>query len=281
MMRVTAFLRSFREYLALAALSALSIVLIVHNDSAPVAMLRSTTLAVVASLRSAPSRIAGRLAPSGSEQQLQEINLGLLEEIMQLRRLRRENEELRALLSFRSQQPWSLQPAEIVGKQFALGLQTLTLNTGSDDSISVRMPVISERGLVGNVLATSTHYAIVQILLNRDVRVTAKINRSRIDGIIAWSEGDMLQFQNVWKTADVLVGDTVVTSEYSNTYPPDIPIGIVTSLGPDKRGQYSRIDVRPNVRFASLERVFVLRARGNPERAALEQQHASPAGTMP
>ena len=76
---------------------------------------------------------------------------------------------------------------------------------------------------------------------------------------------------NVGKTADVLVGDTVVTSEYSNIYPPEIMIGIVRAIGAGEDGQFSRIEIEPRVQFASLERVFVVRYRSDPARERLER----------
>jgi rod shape-determining protein MreC len=163
-------------------------------------------------------------------------------------------------------------PAEVVGKSFIPGQQTITLNIGSNDSVDVRMSVIAQGGLVGRVIATSSHFSVVQLAVNRDFRATAKILRSRTDGIIAYKDGSTLLLQNVWKTSDIVAGDTVVTSELSNTFPAGIPIGIVRTIGPDERGVFSKIEIIPNVDFSALERVFVVRHRGSEERRTLEQQ---------
>jgi rod shape-determining protein MreC len=146
----------------------------------------------------------------------------------------------------------------------------ITLNAGSDDSIAVNMPVINEDGLVGKIIATSGQYSIAQLALHRDFRATAKTIRSRIDGFIAWDEGDGLLLQNVSKTADVIPGDTVVTSEYSNIFPPEVMVGVIRSIGPGT-GSSSRIEVEPRVNFAALERVFIIRYRSSPEREHLEK----------
>ena len=265
------FIRSFREYFVFTALAALSIILISRSDSAAVQSLRSVSITIFATFQTTPTWIAAQFSRARSEESLQELNLRLLEEVMELRGMRRENSELRSLVEFKQHAPWRLLPAEVVGKNFAPGQQTITLNVGSDDSADVRMPVIAQGGLVGRVIAASPHYCVVQLAVNRDFRATAKIVRSRTDGIIAYKDGTSLLLQNVWKTSDIIAGDTVVTSELSNTFPPGIPIGIVRAIGPDERGVFSKIEVLPNVDFSALERVFVVRYLGSEERRSLER----------
>jgi len=263
--------RVFRDYIMLTVLSALSLFLIVNSDSAPVQVLRSFSIITFASLQSSTTWAAGMFSADRDAAKLRDVNVTLMEEVMQLRQLRQENLELRRKIGFRERSSYALVPTEIVGKSLVLGQHMITLDAGSDDSIAVNMPVINENGLVGKIIATTGSYAIAQLALHRDFRATAKIKRSRIDGIIAWEEGDNLILKNVDKTADVLPGDTIVTSEYSNIYPAELMIGVVRSIGPGGGGQFSHIVVEPRVHFASLERVFVIRYRSIPERSQIEQ----------
>src|SRR5688572_31332247 len=53
----------------------------------------------------------------------------------------------------------------------------------------------------------------------------------RSDGILTYDGVENLIVTNVPKSADVNVGDIIVTSEYSNTFPAGIPIGIVRESG--------------------------------------------------
>ncbi|MBN1446297.1 MAG: rod shape-determining protein MreC [Bacteroidetes bacterium] len=262
----------FRDYIILTLLSGLSVLLIAQSDSAPVQVLRSFSILTFASLQASTNWAAGLFSTTQDAETLRDVNVSLMEEVMQLRRLRQENIELRRKIGFRERESYPLVPAEIVGKSLSLGQNMITIDAGSDDSIAVNMPVINEEGLVGRVIATSPAYAVAQLALHRDFRATAKVKRSRIDGIIAWREGDNLVLQNVWKTADVIPGDTVVTSEYSNIFPPEIMVGVIRSIGPGDGGLFSHIEVEPRVHFASLERVFVVRYRSDPERNRLEEQ---------
>ncbi|MFZ1729264.1 MAG: rod shape-determining protein MreC [Bacteroidota bacterium] len=272
MQTLIAFIRIFREYIALTVLSGLSIILIANSDSVPVQVLRSYSLVSLAALQSSSNWLANLFSSNQDTETLRDVNVSLMEEVMQLRRLRQENMELRRKIGFRDRSNWPLVPAEIVGKNLSIGQNMITLDVGENDSVAINMPVINEEGLVGKIIATSGHYSIAMLALHRDFRVTAKIKRSRTDGFIAWKEGEALVLQNMSKTADALPGDTIVTSEYSNLFPPEIMIGTIRRIGPGEGGYFSKIEVEPRVNFASLERVFVVRYRIEAVRAQLENR---------
>lgn len=135
------------------------------------------------------------------------------------------------------------------------------------------MPVMSDGGLVGVVESASEHYSVVRLLLNTDFRASAKVQRSRVDGIIAW-DGSRLNLKNVAKTLDVIVGDVIIASEYSSTYPPNIRIGIVNEVKEQPGSLFKNVFVTPGVDFTKLEEVFVMNYLPDPERLELEQRVA-------
>lgn len=272
MQRLLRLLESLRDYLVAAGLSLVSIVLIANSDGPQVQVLRAGALAVFASAQTPTSWLASLFTARDEIRTMRTINMELMEEVMQLRRLKQENDELRSMVGFSQRSQHPLVPAEIVGKSTAPGQSTVTLNVGSDDGVATGMPVVHERGLVGKVISTSGGYSIVQLATSKTFRATAKIARTRVDGIIGWESGASLLLFNVLKTADVVPGDTIVTSEYSNTFPAEIPIGVVLSIGPGERGIFSRIDIRPGVEFERLERVFVIRYTRKPGQDELEQR---------
>ena len=273
------FLETFKDYIVTTVLSLLSIVLIANSDSPQIQVLRTICVGTVATLQSSTSWISALLSARNENATLRAINMELTEELLLLRRFKQENVELRSMVGFMERSPYPLVPAEIVGKTFSPGMTTLTIDAGERDSVRVRMPVITERGLVGKVIAVSSGYSIVQLATTKDFRATAKVARSRIDGIVAWKSGETLMMMNVLKTSDVRMGDTIVTSEYSNTYPPEIPIGTVSFIGPGDRGVFNAIEINPHVQYQKLERVFVVRYAPRAEQRMLEQR-ALPQGAQ-
>jgi rod shape-determining protein MreC len=109
-------------------------------------------------------------------------------------------------------------------------------------------------------------------LLNRDVRVSAKVQRTRIDGIIRWNGGRFLSMENVAKTLDVLPGDVIITSDYSSIFPPGIRVGVVESARQIPGSLFQNITVAPAVDFFRLEQVAVLTHVADSARTALESK---------
>jgi rod shape-determining protein MreC len=164
----------------------------------------------------------------------------------------------------------------VVGKSLLLMRNTLTLNVGSKAGIAPDMPIISEQGLVGKVIAVGDDYSLAQVLFNKDFRAGAKIQESRVDGILAWEGGTQLSLTNVPKTQEVHTGDVVITSGYSSVFPADITIGIVSSVRQKPGTLFHEISVFPAVDFAALEQVFVITLLPDSSRVTLEKSY--PAG---
>jgi rod shape-determining protein MreC len=125
---------------------------------------------------------------------------------------------------------------------------------------------------VGKISATSSGYSIGQILFNRRMRVSAKIQRTRVDGIIEWEGGVNLSLKNVAKTLDVQPGDVVVTSEYSSLYPEGIRIGTVVSAAQIPGSLFQHVEVAPSVDFVTLEEVFIMTYQPDTNRVRLERE---------
>jgi rod shape-determining protein MreC len=120
------------------------------------------------------------------------------------------------------------------------------------------------------VAATSNRYAVAQVLFHRDMRVSAKVQRSRADGIVAWEGGSRLVLRNIAKTLDVQPGDVVITSEYSSLYPPGIRVGTVALARQVPGSLFQTVELVPAVDFATLEEVFVIPVVPDSTRLALE-----------
>ena len=77
------------------------------------------------------------------------------------------------------------------------------------------MPVINDQGLMGIIYSTSDDFSIARTLRNRDLKLTVKDERSRIDGIMKWN-GEDLVMVDIPKTYDIKPGDRIITSELSS-----------------------------------------------------------------
>lgn len=267
------FILVFKEYAVLSGLLVLSLILMALGDNAQVRHIRSVATVVYGMVQNQISFIPRYLALRGENDALRQMNIDLADEVSRLRDARFENIKLRNLLGLKESLHYPLIAGKVVAKNLTLLRNTLTLNVGALNGVQPQMPVVSEGGLVGVVASVSEHYSVVRILLNTDFRASAKVQRSRVDGILAW-DGETLLLTNVAKTLDVKSGDSVVTSEYSSTYPSNIPVGVIREVQQQQGSLFKRVTVASGVDFVTLEDLFVLVYTPDPERIALEQPSA-------
>jgi rod shape-determining protein MreC len=203
---------------------------------------------------------------------LRELNLQLVVESARSRQSIVENATLRRMLELPGLTDYRLIAADVVGKTTTQLRNYATINKGTEDGIQEGMSCITDAGLVGIVIGASPHYAVLQLLLNRDTRVSAKVQRSRVDGIIQWEGETYLVLKGVPRSLDVQAGDVVLSSSYSPKYPANIVIGRVTQVGEEPNSLFRRVVVEPAVNFATLEQLFVVDTRTAAERTELERK---------
>jgi rod shape-determining protein MreC len=261
----------FKEYLVVALCLLASTALLTFSDTPQIRTLRAYSVVAVGLLQDAFSFLPNYFDLRRENEALRTMNLALADEVSRLREGRLENLRLRRLLDLKERREHRYIAANVVGRNVQLLRNTITLDVGADDSVAVNMPIVTEAGLVGKIIAVGSSYAIGQTLLHVELRVSAKVQRSRVDGIIRWDRARNLSLQNVARTYDVVPGDVVITSDYSPFFPEGIRIGTVAETRPIPGSLFQAVDVTPAVEFSSLEEVFVMRHTSDSARVLLEQ----------
>src|SRR5690625_7694496 len=85
-------------------------------------------------------------------------------------------------------------------------------------------------------------------------RVSAEIEGSRAYGIVTWPGSSMreLDMHSVPETVEVEIGETVVTSRFSNRFPFGIPIGEVTRIDGSQGVETQTFDISGLADLATL-----------------------------
>lgn len=273
--RLYTLLLLFKEYILFAFLIVVSLLLLTLNDNRQVKQLRAISSVLFGVVQEQVSFIPKYFRLKEENELLRRRNIELADEANRLREAKLESARLRGLVELKEESPFRFIAADIVGKNLLLSRNTLTLNVGQNDGVLPSMPVVNHDGLIGVVVAATQNFSVVNLLLNVDFRASAKVQRSRVDGIIAWDGSEVL-LSNVPKTQDVKVGDVVQTSEYSKTYPTGIRIGIIRKVSDQSGSLFKRVVVEPSVDFSRLEEVFIVASVPNEERTRLEQSVISP-----
>jgi rod shape-determining protein MreC len=151
-------------------------------------------------------------------------------------------------------------PAKVIGNSVASRKNYIMLHRGADQGVAVNMAVVSPSGVVGTVVNTSANMCIVMSLLHLQSKVVAVLKKGSGFGEVTWDGRDprFLSLTKVPKNVAVSRGDTVVTSRYSDKFPPDYVIGYVDSVTEDQVTSTYNLRVRSSVDFTSLQYAFVV-----------------------
>jgi rod shape-determining protein MreC len=229
--------------------------------------LEAVTFGVFAEVQRAASAAIGGMRSSWTDYvALQEVrgeNERLRTEVGQLQvRLQQERalaqraRTLESLLALRSEAELPTLAASVIAGGASPDFRTITIDKGTAYGLRTDMAVIAPAGVVGRIITPTTRAAKVQLLIDRNAAAGALVERSRAQGVTVGT-GAELRLDYVSGTADVQIGDTVVTSGIDGIYPKGFVIGQIESV---QRGQgvFSAIVVRPAVDFSSLEAVLIV-----------------------
>jgi len=247
----------FKEYIVFVILILFSLFLISQNEQKSI---RNFKAFIFGNFAIVNSVLSGILSPSNLEaenERLRKVNADLMIEINKLREYGIINEELQSLISLKDTSKYTLIPVQIISKDIEASSGNFSINAGYVKGIKPGMPVINGEGLVGIVNFCASDYSSVRILQNTYFRIIVKDQRSRFEGILRWN-GEYLTVTNLPKTADVKVGDRIITSERSALINLPIPVGIVTKIINPEKGWFNNLVVKPFVDFVKVENVFVL-----------------------
>jgi rod shape-determining protein MreC len=248
---------NFKEYFILVFLLIIGLILLSSNQKTGIKKVRAIAFGTFASISSLVTNVISVAEIKSDNTLLREKNAELMLQMNKLREFGIENEELKGLLKLKDTVKYPLIPAKIASKSFSTSQNTITLNGGNSIGIKPGMPVINDQGLLGIIYSTSEDFSIARTLRNRDLKLTVKDERSRIDGIMKWN-GEDLVMVDVPKTFDIKPGDRIITSELSSLISIPVPVGIVMELSKVDIGIFNEVRVKPFVNFSRAENVYVI-----------------------
>lgn len=249
----------YKNYIVFLFLLIFSALLLQSNHYPQITFFRQRAIYISALIGEQISRIPRVWDYEEKNRKLERSNIELAKRNIVLEDAYLENIKLRQMLKFTSRFPLPTIPAHIIMKTPDPSLSTVTLNKGSLDGVRERQNVITDRGLVGIITHVEDDYSVCQIMLDRNFRAAAKIQRTRLSGIVLWQGApNEVGFYGVLKNLDVRVGDVILTSEYSEFFLPNFRVGIVGAINNEIEGIFKDIHVRTFVDFDALEDVFIV-----------------------
>lgn len=109
---------------------------------------------------------------------------------------------------------------------------TVTIDKGQDEGVMQGMPVVADGGLVGRVIAASSHSSTVRLLTDTGSVVGATFGNGATSVLISGQGlNNPLSVTGIPDTASIGVGELLSTNGLqAGLFPPGLPVGRVTKL---------------------------------------------------
>lgn len=185
-------------------------------------------------------------------------NLELKTKISLLESTITENARLRKLLELKEKSSIQLASCEIMQGDPSFVYKNIRINLGSKNGLAQGMGVLSAAGVVGVIMRVYQNYSDVLLLTDPNSNLDVVVARNRRRGILQGGLSHLMQFKYFERGSNLLIGDEIVTSGLTGSFPSGIPIGKVINIKPGQDNVTQIVEVEPAVDFSDLAEVLVL-----------------------
>lgn len=196
---------------------------------------------------------------------LQQRNAALENELLNIRN---EMDRLRTMLPpdsadavYRSKDRFRFVIASVINNSVNRPCNYFTINKGEKSGIRPGMGVLSHNGVAGIVGSVGPNASRVISLLNVNQEFSVKLKgSSTVIGTLRWHEGspDIAYIDELPRHVRYHTGDTIITSGFSSTFPPGLPVGVIMSQVKAKDDNFFTLKVRLFTNFHELNSVRVI-----------------------
>ena len=170
-----------------------------------------------------------------------------------------ENNRLRGLLGSAAKLQDNVLVAELIGVNPDPEEQEVLIDKGSADSVFLGQPVLDSRGLVGQVVEVSSFRSRVLLISDQRHSVPVKVLRSNLRLIAQGTGiGQRLELLHVNSTADIKVGDQLLSSGLGNRFPVGYPVGVVDKLDLKPGKPFADVIAKPNAQLDRSSHVLLV-----------------------
>ena len=151
-------------------------------------------------------------------------------------------------------------PLKVIRNSFMYSYNYITLKGGKNNGVKNEMGLVTAQGIVGVVQFVQNRYAQAISILNKDLKINAKLKNSYHFGSLNWTGDDPTKMKlfDVPKTATIKIGDTIQTGGMSTIFPPNLPIGSISNFVSDPSTSFYDIEISLFQDMTNLGTVFAI-----------------------
>jgi rod shape-determining protein MreC len=153
-------------------------------------------------------------------------------------------------------------PCRAVDNTIRSSYNHIIVNVGSEDGAKTEMGIVSPQGVAGMLTYVSEHYSLGMSMLNKKMKLSAKIKSSGITGTVTWQGGNTRygSLEYVPLHYEPQVGDTVITSNFSTIFPEGYRIGTIATVDDVGKKGFFDIQVELATAFNKLDYLYLVQS---------------------
>jgi rod shape-determining protein MreC len=187
-----------------------------------------------------------------------------------------ENAQLRKLMDAREHLPVKSMLAEVLYDARDANSRKIILDRGTQQGVSLGLPVIDNQGVVGQVTRVFPFTSEVTLLTDKEQAVPVQLLRNGLRSV-AFGRGKSgaLELRFTAPNADIQVGDIVVTSGLDGVYPAGLAVARVSQVENSAAGSFGGVVCQPLGGISNNTQLLILMSAPEmPPRPPEEEQRA-------
>jgi len=151
-----------------------------------------------------------------------------------------QNARLKELLDVQRNLGLEVQLARLIEIDLDPFRHRVVIDAGSNQGVVAGQPVIDANGVMGQIVETLPNTAIAMLVTDPNHATPISVERTGLR-TVAYGSGaiDGLVLPNIPISADIRVGDRVVTSGMGGRFPAGFPVGTIREIGNDPSGLFA------------------------------------------
>lgn len=193
-------------------------------------------------------------------------NQELLQKLIALKELKKENQIFREALNIGLEKDFKLLLAETIEKD--IGQDSILVNKGLQNGIVKDMPVVtSQKVLVGRVEEVYSHFSKIILISNQESFFPAVIKKEQIkgeeaekeiEGVVKGKGNFALYIDFIPIDEEISSGDIVVSSSLGGVFPENLLVGRLGEIKKSDVEPFQQAEIKPAFDIRALENLFII-----------------------
>jgi rod shape-determining protein MreC len=262
MLNIIQILSRFKVLLLLLLLQGISLYILFNFNSFHRAAYLSTAYEITGSINLRYNNLQSYFNLKAENDKLREQNVLLLNQLKADFQSPEKNSNIITDTISADKRKYLYLSSKIISSSVIAQNNFVTLYRGANQGVEIDMGVIGIEGVIGRVVDVSPNMAIVMSLIHRKSSIVAQVKTAGGFGEIVWDGKDprFVTLIKIAKAIDVKKGDTVVTSPYSDIFPPGQTIGFISDVKTDENTNTYVLKVKTAINFYDIQHAFLVKS---------------------